>query len=112
MKRIFEICVYGVIGPIDVEAENFEAACERLADEMQERFEGWIKDGDTTKCIDDLRSDFISNIENLTTCTYCGSPLEHGDGCPELDDDESWAREAEFHSDDCEWVLTRAHRID
>jgi hypothetical protein len=52
-------------------------------------------------------------------CAYCGYAIE-GDvdyqgvsqePVPTVDDDEAWQYIAKQHADDCEWVMTRAHRI-
>ncbi len=46
-----------------------------------------------------------------TTCVYCG--YKPSDPClvpPPANDDAAWEELAEEHADDCEWILTRAHR--
>jgi len=44
-------------------------------------------------------------------CPYCGSLIpDEGDYVPAVWDYLEWARLAEYHSKDCEWILTRAHR--
>lgn len=54
-------------------------------------------------------------------CLYCdmtSSPMysfgERPDPeeVPAVDDDDSWANMAQWHADDCEWIATRAHRVD
>jgi len=46
-----------------------------------------------------------------TVCEYCGVEFE-GKIVPELDDEEGWSIVALEHDQACEWVLTRAHRMD
>ena len=43
-------------------------------------------------------------------CVYCFCMVSHGDTAPDQDDDEAWEELATEHADDCEWILTRAHR--
>jgi hypothetical protein len=42
-------------------------------------------------------------------CIYCWA-LGTTQAVPDVDDDDSWDELAKEHGDDCEWVLTRAHR--
>ncbi len=42
-------------------------------------------------------------------CIYCGQ-MVCCDSVPAPDDDASWLAEAEHHDEDCEWIITRAHR--
>jgi hypothetical protein len=42
-------------------------------------------------------------------CAYCGADVLCEEPPPE-DDEAAWARIAQEHDPDCEWVLTRAHR--
>jgi hypothetical protein len=44
-------------------------------------------------------------------CAYCLCEVSSLD-VPDVDDDDAWAEIAREHDDTCEWVLTRAHRID
>lgn len=47
-----------------------------------------------------------------TTCAYCNVDVpDEGDYVPAVNDDEEWERLATYHDTDCEWILTRAHRI-
>jgi len=47
------------------------------------------------------------------TCVYCGVEIDGGEpDPPDVDDDESWAELAKVHADGCEWVATRAHRME
>ncbi len=48
--------------------------------------------------------------DNLVDCAYCDALVNPKD-VPTVDDDETWQRIASAHSVDCEWVLTRAHRV-
>jgi hypothetical protein len=48
-------------------------------------------------------------------CAYCGITVPGCPDCPNAppaDDDDAWAELAEHHADGCEWIATRAHRID
>ena len=49
---------------------------------------------------------------DLTECAYCRASDVQLTSVPVLDADEEWAELATEHSDDCEWILTRAHRLD
>lgn len=47
------------------------------------------------------------------TCAYCGRTIDGPEPeVPASDDDAAWERLAEEHSEGCEWVETRAHRVD
>jgi len=46
----------------------------------------------------------------LEQCVYCGAVVPKED-VPKIDNNETWAREAERHYDGCEWIITRAHRV-
>jgi hypothetical protein len=51
-------------------------------------------------------------------CAYCGDEIEGDvddqgvctDPVQAVDDDEAWQEIARHHAEDCDWVLTRAHR--
>ncbi len=43
-------------------------------------------------------------------CLYCRCQIENADTVPAINDDEAWEKLAVDHADDCEWILTRAHR--
>lgn len=44
-------------------------------------------------------------------CAYCGSdPVTLT--VPPTSDDAAWAELAKEHSPDCEWIATRAHRVE
>lgn len=49
-------------------------------------------------------------------CIYCGCSYDVDDPEEELvpgaDDDDAWDALAADHSEDCEWIATRAHRIE
>ena len=49
----------------------------------------------------------------MAHCIYCGrtSALMREDA-PNEHDDDAWATESGSHAPKCEWILTRAHRID
>jgi len=44
-------------------------------------------------------------------CFYCGRDIAEEVKIPSSRDDEAWRKVAEGHETDCEWVLTRAHRL-
>lgn len=52
--------------------------------------------------------------EPMVECAYCGRdvPGAEDDSVPAVDDDAAWAEIAAHHAADCEWALTRAHRIE
>jgi len=102
---------YGDCGPFEIEADTFEAACEKLADKMWPSFEMWIVNGDTTQGFDEMRAEFIAGLTNETKCIYCGVKVD-GAWCPQIGDDAEWGRQEKTHADGCEWVRTRAHRND
>lgn len=45
-------------------------------------------------------------------CAYCGASELPDAPAPAMDDDAAWARLAREHLDRCEWVETRAHRME
>ncbi len=45
-----------------------------------------------------------------SACIYCGHDVTDTSLIPPADDNEAWEELAEEHADDCEWVMTRAHR--
>ncbi len=45
------------------------------------------------------------------TCIYCGHQVIDATIVPGLDDDAYWAKLAKEHTPDCEWINTKAHRI-
>ena len=57
----------------------------------------------------ELREDVLLLIAEGHECLYCGYECE--DLCPPVDDDDAWSQVAMQHDDECEWVRTRAHRI-
>lgn len=48
----------------------------------------------------------------ITICIYCNAECSHGDLVPEVSDDAAWDALSREHGSDCEWILTRAHRVD
>ena len=46
-----------------------------------------------------------------TQCIYCEAEIQEPGDVPEIDEDCAWARLAEQHEIRCEWIETRAHRI-
>ena len=49
---------------------------------------------------------------NEQLCAYCDANIEEHDTVPSVSDDDTWADLAEEHGRDCEWVATRAHRLE
>lgn len=48
----------------------------------------------------------------MTVCDYCNRDVpDEGDFVPEVSDDDEWEQLAALHADDCEWIITRAHRV-
>ena len=49
----------------------------------------------------------------MIECVYCGYmvPDEENVPTPPVDDDAEWVELAKCHAADCEWLLTRAHRL-
>ena len=47
-------------------------------------------------------------------CIYCNAelPPETVNDVPSVYDDEQWDAIADQHAPSCEWVMTRAHRLD
>ncbi len=45
-------------------------------------------------------------------CLYCGATVHEREIPPAVDDDNGWTQEAEQHAEGCEWVATRAHRLE
>lgn len=52
-------------------------------------------------------------MNTLTECIYCNTEVpDEGEYVPEVNDYSEWARLALLHGEDCEWVMSRAHRLD
>jgi hypothetical protein len=49
--------------------------------------------------------------DDLVECAYCGANVSEIEPVPPVDDNEEWERLATDHSEGCEWIETRAHRI-
>ena len=45
-------------------------------------------------------------------CVYCHRNVPMGSGVPAVDRDDLWRGMAKYHRADCEWIATRAHRIE
>ena len=51
--------------------------------------------------------------DRYVECIYCNADVpSEGEYVPAVDDDADWIRLAGLHAADCEWIETRAHRID
>lgn len=47
-----------------------------------------------------------------TECAYCNADIPDAGGfVPDVDDDPEWTALEHLHADGCEWVETRAHRV-
>lgn len=54
----------------------------------------------------------LATSESSVECVYCGHEVpDEGEYVPEVRDTLEWERLATEHAPDCEWILTRAHRI-
>ena len=51
-------------------------------------------------------------MRDLTECAYCHRDVSETYNVPDASDDEAWEKLAPEHAPDCEWVTTRAHRLD
>ena len=47
----------------------------------------------------------------MARCMYCECDLTDETILPSIGDDPAWQALAREHAPDCEWILTRAHRI-
>jgi hypothetical protein len=47
----------------------------------------------------------------IVECLYCNADAPN-EAPPALDDDRAWQRLAADHAPDCEWIMSRAHRLD
>jgi hypothetical protein len=56
---------------------------------------------------------FSGDDEPTIECAYCGRevPGTGEEQTPAVDDDDAWAQLARYHYPDCEWIITRAHRV-
>jgi len=67
----------------------------------------------------------MTRIDEINICAYCGAShrsdiYSEEDGTysnpprtvPRVDDEDAWADLARHHEDWCEWVSTRAHRLE
>lgn len=48
----------------------------------------------------------------MEKCIYCQHEVSDPNTVPAVSDTDAWDRLAEEHAADCEWVTTRAHRLD
>lgn len=57
---------------------------------------------------------FAPDETDETECVYCGRDVEtarEDAPAPSLADDAEWTRLGKQHAPDCEWIVTRAHRL-
>ena len=52
------------------------------------------------------------NEIEYSECIYCGADVTGFEEVPAVDDDAAWASLAEKHETACEWIETRAHRLE
>jgi len=81
----------------------FQEACERVLPTF-----GFDQQAATEYIWHD--GDYASRL-TAGLCTYCGTLVDDVVSAPALEDDEAWAATAQTHKADCEWVMTRAHRV-
>lgn len=53
-----------------------------------------------------------SEVDDQVECAYCGRLHTPPSAVPALDDDHAWADMAGDHDEECEWIRTRAHRVE
>lgn len=53
----------------------------------------------------------MSKTATLEICIYCNEAAPVWEPIPDLNDNPSWCEIAKDHHNDCEWVLTRAQRL-
>jgi hypothetical protein len=69
--------------------------------------------GDHWDAVSDAILDALRDYGVLVDCSYCGEEVvEDGMSTPHADDGDAWADLATVHLDGCEWITTRAHRIE
>lgn len=87
------------LGSLDVDAQwdAIRAAYEAAAEEYRE-----------SECADEEVECAYEEVE----CAYCGRSHVPPSAVPALYDDHAWADMAREHADYCEWIRTRAHRVE
>ena len=56
----------------------------------------------------------METTDETTECAYCNHDVPYMDESqqvPDVTDDEAWEDLAKYHDPECEWIVTRAHRI-
>lgn len=55
----------------------------------------------------------VHSDDELVECIYCGELVPGCADCPAppADDEGRWSELSPHHSDNCEWVVTRAHGL-
>ena len=58
-------------------------------------------------------SDKMKEAGPFAKCMYCSSPIpvSHHTNVPAVNDDAGWKELEEWHTKDCRWLRTRAHKI-
>ncbi len=54
----------------------------------------------------------IATESQITECVYCSAHVPNEGEVPSKGDDAAWRMLALQHAADCEWISTRAHRIE
>lgn len=65
----------------------------------------------TDAAITDLASQYGATRE-CASCQFALPLAIATNAAPELDDDDQWEKLAPLHSANCEWYLSRAHRLE
>ena len=60
----------------------------------------------------DLAVDWAKEARRERTCIYCGVFEPNLRPVPDISDDSAWTERAEEHESGCEWIVTRAHRLE
>lgn len=77
----------------------------------------WLHEGriDAVVTSEDWRQDMNASTreawDERTECAYCGHMVREHEA-PPVTDNETWDDIAPDHDEQCEWVVTRAHRIE
>lgn len=105
-------------------AANVEACGVSPADDLRRMQDGVSAADLLAECLDGAEGDdveagwreYVDAIADAATheCDYCSAWLTSDPNSPvaAIGDDEAWERLARVHHRGCEWVATRAHRLD
>ena len=73
---------------------------------LTEKAIGKLEDSQATPLIP-----FQPPAPGLVACAYCGAAVPKNEAIPGATDDSGWRALAKIHMANCEWIATRAHRI-